>query len=107
MHTGTFLVAQLMAFLPKRDFDRCVRNYRGNYRTRKFSCFDQFLCMTFAQLTYRTSLRDIEICLNSMKPKLYHVGFRGKVARNTLAQANQNRDWRIYADFAAILIARW
>ena len=103
MHTGTFLFAQLMAFLPKRDFDRCVRKYRGNYRTRKFSCFDQFLCMTFAQLTYRTSLRDIEICLNSMKAKLYHVGIRGKVTRNTLAQANQNRDWRIYADFAALL----
>jgi hypothetical protein len=106
MHAGTFLFAQLMAFLPKRDFDRCVRKYRGNYRTRKFSCFDQFLCMTFAQLTYRTSLRDIEICLNSVKAKLYHVGIRGKVARNTLARANQNRDWRIYADFAAILIAQ-
>ncbi len=105
MHTGTFLFAQLMAFLPKRDFDRCVRKYRGNYRVRKFSCFDQFLCMTFAQLTYRTSLRDIEICLNSLKAKLYHVGIRGKVARNTLANANQNRDWRIYSDFAAILIA--
>jgi Domain of unknown function (DUF4372)/Transposase DDE domain len=105
MHTGTFLFAQLMAFLPKRDFDRCVRKYRGNYRTRSFSCFDQFLCMTFAQLTYRTSLRDIEICLNSMKAKLYHVGIRGKVARNTLAKANQNRDWRIYGDFAGILIA--
>jgi transposase len=105
MHTGKFLFAQLMAFLPKRDFDRCVRKYRGNYRIRRFSCFDQFLCMTFAQLTYRTSLRDIEICLNSMKAKLYHVGIRGTVARNTLAQANQNRDWRIYADFAGILIA--
>jgi hypothetical protein len=105
MHTGTFLFAQLMDFLPKRDFDRCVRKYRGNYRTRKFSCFDQFLCMTFAQLTYRTSLRDIEICLNSLKPKLYHVGIRGQVARNTLAQANQKRDWQIYGDFAAILIA--
>ena len=106
MHAGTFLFSQLMAFLPKRDFDRCVRKYRGNYRIRKFSCFDQFLCMTFAQLTYRTSLRDIEICLNSVKAKLYHVGIRGKVARNTLAQANQNRDWRIYGDFAAILIAQ-
>lgn len=106
MNTGTYLFAQLMAFLPKRDFDRCVRKYRGNYRTRKFSCFDQFLCMTFAQLTYRTSLRDVEICLNSMKAKLYHVGIRGTVARTTLAQANRNRDWRIYADFAALLIAR-
>lgn len=106
MHTGKFLFAQLTAFLPKRDFDRCVRKYRGNYRTRRFSCLDQFLCMAFAQLTYRVSLRDIEICLNSLKPKLYHVGIRGNIARNTLAKANQNRDWRIYADFAASLIAR-
>jgi Domain of unknown function (DUF4372)/Transposase DDE domain len=106
MHTGKFLISQLMAFLPRRDFDRCVRKYRGDYRTRRFSCLDQFLCMAFAQLTYRTSLRDIEICLNSLKPKLYHAGIRGTIARNTLAQANQNRDWRIYADFAAILIAR-
>jgi hypothetical protein len=106
MHTGKYLIAQLMAFLPRRDFDRCVRKYRGDYRTRKFSCLDQFLCMAFAQLTYRTSLRDIEICLNSLKPKLYHAGIRGTIARNTLAQANQKRDWRIYADFAAILIAR-
>ena len=106
MYSGQFLFAQLMAFLPKHDFHRCVRKYRGNYRTRKFSCLDQFLCMAFAQLTYRASLRDIEICLNSLKPKLYHVGIRGNIARNTLAKANQNRDWRIYADFAALLIAR-
>lgn len=106
MHTGKFVLAQLMAFLPKRDFDRCVRKYRGNYRTRRFSCLDQFLCMAFAQLTYRDSLRDIEICLTSLKTKLYHVGLRGTFARSTLADANQNRDWRIYADFAAILIAR-
>jgi hypothetical protein len=105
MHTGKYLFAQLMAFLPKRDFDRCVRKYRGNYRTRKFSCLDQFLSMAFAQLTYRTSLRDIEICLNAVKPKLYHVGIRGNIARNTLAKANQNRNWQIYADFAAVLIA--
>ncbi len=106
MHTGKFLFAQLMAFLPRRDFDRCVRKYRGNYRTRRFSCLDQFLCMAFAQLTYRVSLRDIQVCLNSLKRKLYHVGIRGNIARNTLAKANQNRDWRIYADFATILIAR-
>lgn len=104
MNIGTFLFAQLMTFLPKRDFDRCVRKYRGNYRIRRFSCFDQYLCMTFAQLTHRTSLRDIEICLNSLKAKLYHVGIRGNVARNTLAKANQTRDGRIYADFAHILI---
>ncbi len=81
MHTGQFLFAQLMAFLPRRDFDRCVRKYRGNYRTRRFSCLDQFLCMAFAQLTYRVSLRDIEICLNALKPRLYHAGIRGTIAR--------------------------
>ena len=105
MNSGKYLFAQLMDSLPKRDFDRCVQIYRGNYRVRHFSCFDQFLCMAFAQLTYRHSLRDIETCLNSIKPKLYHLGFRGAIARNTLAKANQNRDWRIYADFALILIA--
>jgi len=106
MHSGRFLFAQLMRFLPKGDFDRCVRKYRGNYRTRTFSCFDQFLCLAFAQLTFRTSLRDIETCLNSLKPKLYHAGLRGNVARNTLAKANETRNWRIYAEFAAILIAQ-
>ena len=105
MHTGKFLFAQLMAFLPKRDFDQFVRKYCGNYRVRKFSCYDQFLCLAFAQLTFRSSLRDIETCLNSLKPKLYHVGFRGTIARNTLAKANHTRNWRIYADVAAILIA--
>ena len=105
MNSGSYLFTQLMDSLPKRDFDRCVRKYKGNYRTRHFSCLDQFLCMAFAQLTYRHSLRDIETCLNSIKPKLYHLGFRGSIARNTLAQANQNRDWRIYADFAHVLIA--
>jgi transposase len=106
MNAGSYLFTQLMDSLPKRDFDRCVLKYKGNYRIRHFSCFDQFLCMAFAQLTYRHSLRDIETCLNSIKPKLYHLGFRGTIARNTLAKANQNRDWRIYADFARILIAR-
>jgi len=105
MNAGKYLFAQLMDALPKRDFDRCVLKYKGNHRVRQFSCFDQFLCMAFAQLTCRHSLRDIETCLNSMKAKLYHVGIRGPIARNTLAQANQNRDWRIYADFAQILIA--
>ena len=104
MYSGKFLFAQLMDSLPKRDFDRCVLKYKGNYRIRRFSCFDQFLCMAFAQLTFRDSLRDIETCLNSVKPKLYHLGFRGNIARNTLAKANQNRDWRIFADFATILI---
>ena len=104
MYSGKFLFAQLMDSLPKRDFDRSVLKYKGNYRIRRFSCFDQFLCMAFAQLTFRDSLRDIETCLNSVKPKLYHLGFRGNIARNTLAKANQNRDWRIFADFANILI---
>src|SRR5277367_3419598 len=104
MHTGKFLFAQLMAFLPKRNFDQFVSKYRGNYRVRKFSCYDQFLCMAFAQLTFRSSLRDIETCLNSHKSKLYHVGIRGTIARNTLAMANQTRNWRIYFDFATVLI---
>jgi transposase len=106
MYTGEYLFAQLMAFVPKHIFDRCVRKYKGNYRARHFSCFDQFLCMTFAQLTHRASLRDIENCLNSFQAKLYHVGFRGVVARNTLARANQTRDWRIWADLAQYLIGK-
>jgi transposase len=106
MHTGKYLFAQLMAFVPKHIFDRCVRKYQGNYRVRHFSCFDQFLCMMFAQLTHRESLRDIENCLNSFPAKLYHVGFRGQVARNTLAKANQTRDWRIWADLAQYLIGQ-
>jgi hypothetical protein len=106
MNTGRYLFAQLLDYLPKRDFDHCVQKYKGDYRTRRFSCYDQFLCMMFAQLTARASLRDIEICLRSFQAKLYHIGLRGTVARNTLAQANQNRDWRIYADFAYGLIAR-
>jgi transposase len=105
MNVGKFLFAQLMAFLPKRNFDHFVRKYRGNHRVRRFSCYDQFLCMAFAQLTFRSSLRDIVTCLNSLKPKLYHVGIRGMVARNTLAKANQTRNWRIYFEFATNLIA--
>jgi transposase len=93
-----------MDFLPLQDFRKCVKRYRGNYKVQKFSCMDQFLCMAFAQLTYRESLRDIEACLRSMQPKLYHMGFRGKVSRSTLRDANVNRDWRIYGDFAQVLI---
>ena len=93
-----------MDFLPKKKFDRCVELYDGNRRMRSFSCFDQFLCMAFAQLTYRESLRDIECCLRAMQKKLYHIGIRGNVSRSTLADANENRDWRIYCDFAQILI---
>lgn len=104
MNTGRYIFAQLLDFLPKPHFDQCVKKYRGNYRIRRFSCYDQFLSMMFAQLTRRLSLRDIEVCLHSFRSKLYHVGFRGTMARNTLAGANQNRDWRIYADFAHLLI---
>jgi hypothetical protein len=93
-----------MDFLPIKKFRRCVERYNGNYRVRSFTCLDQFLCMAFAQLTYRESLRDIECCLRAMNEKLYHMGIRGKVSRSTIADANENRDWRIYGDFAQILI---
>ena len=106
MYTGRIVFAQLMDWLPRYDFDQCVRRYRGQYRMRRFSCLDQFLCMAFAQLTYRESLRDIETCLRALEPKLYHAGIRGPVARSTLADANKTRDWRIYADFAQVLIRR-
>jgi hypothetical protein len=105
MNAGQTLFSQLLEFLPPHEFNRCVHRYRGDHRVRQFSCRDQFLCMAFAQLTYRESLRDIETCLRSMSHKLYHAGFRATVARNTLAKANENRDWRIYADLAAVLIA--
>ena len=104
MHVGRIVSSQLMDLLPKREFDKCVQRYRGNYRGKTFSCFDQYLCMTFAQIIYRQSLRDIETCLRAMQSKLYHCGIRGRVSRNTLAKANENRDWRIYAGFARILI---
>jgi len=104
MHTGRIVFSQLLDFLPKKQFDKCVRRYQGNYKTRTFSCFDQYLCMAFAQITYRQSLRDIETCLRAMQPKLYHCGIRGNVSRTTLAKANENRDWQIYANFAQVLI---
>ncbi len=106
MDTGKPVFAQIMDFLPTYEFHQCVRRYHGHYKMKSFSCWDQFLCMAFAQLTYRESLRDIEACLRSAQRKLYHMGIRGKVSRNTLAHANQVRDWRIYADFAQILIGR-
>ncbi len=96
--------SQIMDFLPLHEFRKCVRRYHGNRKVQKFSCLDQFFCMAFAQLTYRESLRDIEACLRAMQPKLYHMGIRGKVSRSTLADANEKRDWRIYADFAQTLI---
>ena len=104
MHTGRIVFSQLVDFLPRHEFNRCVRRYHGNYRTRHFKCRDQFLCMAFAQLTGRESLRDIETCLRAMQPKMYHAGLRYPVSRSTLADANENRDWRIYADFAQVLI---
>ena len=106
MHQGRNVFAQLLDFLPRHEFNRCVERYRGNYRVHRFSCFDQFFCMAFAQLTGRESLRDIEACLRAMYPKLYHTGFRGSVARNTLAKANERHDWRIWADLAHLVIRR-
>ena len=104
MNLGRTVFSQLISFLPDREFRRCVSRYDGDRRWRGFSCWDQFLCMAFAQLTYRESLRDIEACLRSLGAKLYHMGFRSQVARSTLADANESRDWRIYADFAQVLI---
>ena len=95
-----------MDFLPKHEFNKCIHRYRGNYRARHFKCYDQFLCMAFAHLTGRESLRDIETCLRAMQTKLYHAGIRCQVSRSTLADANENRDWRIYADFAQVLIGQ-
>jgi hypothetical protein len=104
MNQGRTIFSQLISFLPDREFRRCVERYQGDIRLRGFSCWDQYLAMAFAQLTYRESLRDIEACLRSMQGKLYHLGFRGKVARSTLADANESHDWRIFANFAQVLI---
>ena len=104
MNTGRTVFSQIMDFLPLPEFRKGVARYRGNYKIQKFSCMDQFLCMAFAQLTYRESLRDIETCLRSMQSKLYHMGIRNRISRSTLADANENRDWRIYGDFAQVLI---
>ena len=106
MNAGKTVFAQLMDFLPPYEFHQCVERYCGEYKVKSFSCWDQYLSMAFAQLTYRESLRDIEACLRAAEPKLYHMGIRGKVSRNTLSNANQIRDWRIYEDFAQVLIAR-
>jgi len=104
MNQGQTIFSQIIDFLPKKKFRQCVNRYNGNHRTRSFTCYDQFLCMVFAQLAYRESLRDIECCLRAMREKLYHIGIRGKVSRSTLADANESRDWRIYSDFAQVLI---
>jgi transposase len=104
VNQGRTVFSQLLGFLPDREFRRCVSRYGGDTRPRGFSCWDQYLSMAFAQLTYRDSLRDIEACLRSLGGKLYHMGFHGRVARSTLADANDAHDWRIYADFAQVLI---
>ncbi len=104
MHEGRIVFSQVMDFVPLDAFRKCVRRYDGERRVRTFCCWDQFLCMAFAQLTYRESLRDIETCLRAVETKLYHVGIRGRVSRSTIADANERRDWRIYADLAQVLI---
>ncbi len=104
MNTGRALFTQLTDHLPRHEFRKCVDRYAGNYRVRTFSCWDQLLCMMFAQLTFREGLRDIVACLRSAEHRLYHLGIRGNVSRSTLADANELRDWRIYADFAQVLI---
>jgi len=106
MNSGRTIFAQIMDYMPTYEFRQCVERYAGNYKVKSFSCRDQFLSMAFAQLTYRESLRDIQACLRAAKRKTYHMGIRGNISRNTLAHANQTRDWRIYADFAQILIQR-
>lgn len=104
MNFGQTIFSQLMDFVPTYEFNQCVKRYNGDYKIKNFTCREQFLCMAFAQLTYRESLRDIQACLRAVNKKLYHMGIRSKVSRNTLAHANQIRDWRIYADFAQVLI---
>ena len=104
MNSDRTIFSQIMEFIPMYEFRKCVSRYKGNYKVKSFSCWDQFLCMAFAQLTYRESLRDIEACMRASQHKLYHMGIRGSISSNTLAHSNQVRDWRIYADFARILI---
>ena len=104
MYTDNLVFSQVMEHLPMHTFRRCVQRYHGNHKIKSFTCLDQFRCMAFAQLTYRESLRDIQACLRAQQNKLYHMGIRGGISRNTLANANKTRDWRIYADFAQTLI---
>jgi Domain of unknown function (DUF4372)/Transposase DDE domain len=105
VNVGRTVFAQVMEHFPAYEFQKCVTRYDGDFRKRSFSCLDQFLCLGFAQLTYRESLRDIEACLRSVQGKLYHMGFRGRISRSTLSDANESIDWRIYADFAQVLLA--
>jgi len=104
MNTGKIIFSQIMEHLPFYEFHKCIHRYRGHHQMKKFSCLDQFLAMAFAQFTYRESLRDIEACLRAQKTKLYHMGIRGKISKSTLADANEKRNWRIFADFAQVLI---
>ena len=104
MYTGRLIFSQVMDFMPLHTFRRCVQRYRGNRKIKHFTCLDQYLCMAFAQLTYRESLRDIETCLRAQRSKCYHIGIRSTISRNTLSNANKLRDWRIYAEFAQTLI---
>lgn len=105
MYSGKLVFSQVIDFMPLHTFRRCVARYQGDYKVKKFTCLDQYLCMAFAQITYRESLRDIEICLRAQEPKLYHMGIRGKVSRSTIADANEQRNWKIYADLAYSLIS--
>jgi len=104
MNQGKTVLSQILDFVSKYEFDKCVKKYKGDYRVRTFTCWEQFIVMSFAQLTYRESLRDIESCLGAIGAKRYHSGIRGQVKKSTLAEANENRDWRIYAEFAQLLI---
>src|SRR5258705_4991670 len=104
MNTGRTVFSQLIELLPHQEFQKCVARYSGGRYLKNLSCWDQYLTMAFAQLTYRESLRDIEACLRAVRAKLYHMGFQGTVARSTLADANESRDWRIFADFGHVLI---
>jgi hypothetical protein len=96
MHQGRIVFSQLLDFLPKKGFRTCVKRYKGNYRIRSFTCYEQFLCLAFAELTYRESLRDTVLCLRAMQGKLHHVGIQTEIAKSTLADANEKRDWRVY-----------
>src|ERR1035437_3364422 len=104
MNQGKTVFAQLMSFLPEYEFNKCVARYKGDYKVKTFTCREHFYVMSFAQLTFRESLRDIEACLTALSGKLYHSGMKQPVPKSTLAEANENRDWRIYADFAQVLI---
>ena len=105
MHSGKTVFKQLLQFLPRYEFNLCVSRYRGEHWVKKFSTYDQFLCLAYAQMAGRESLRDIETCLNSHQEKLYHIGFRGDVSRTTLADASERKDWRIFQDFGRVLIS--